>query len=182
MLNMKSKFFPKYTAIISGSITALICLIMNIILIPRIEMNTQGIRCFDMNFPGNYENALKFLDLIGDEGRNIYLFRQIPLDFIYPVFYTVLFVSLIYILANGKARKILSVFPLILAVCDYAENIMSIIMLRSGIPSESFYAAASAFTAVKTVIMYLIFAAILVLLIMYIVNRFSKRKKGENEI
>ena len=176
---MKSKIFPKYTAIVSGVFTALICLIMNFVLIPSIEANTQGIRCFDMNFPGNFEDAQRFLELIGDEGRNIYLSRQIPLDFIYPVFYTVLFVSLIYILAKGKARKILAVFPFILAACDYAENIMSIIMLRSDIPSESFYAAASAFTAVKTIIMYLVFAAIFVLFIKYIVNRFSKQKRGE---
>ena len=49
---MKTKnksFFPKYTAVICGVLTAAICGVMNLFLIPATEANTGGIRCFDMN-------------------------------------------------------------------------------------------------------------------------------------
>ncbi|MBR5772305.1 MAG: hypothetical protein IKY00_03735, partial [Clostridia bacterium] len=129
MKKKKISFFPGITAIVSGVGTAAICVIMNIILIPQIEANTGGIRCFDMNPGYNFEQASEFLRLIGDEGRHIYLGYQLPLDFIYPVFYTLFFVSLIVLLTKRKSP--LLVLPAVLAVSDYCENILSEIMLRA---------------------------------------------------
>lgn len=173
---MKSKFFPKYTAVIGGAFTAIICVVMNFFLIPAIEANTQGIRCFDMNFLPPYEDGLKFLELIGENGRMIYLERQLPLDFVYPLFYSLFFISLIYLLSKGKIRKILTAVSVLLAVSDYSENIFTLIMLKKGIPSESFFKAACALTCVKTILMYLIFASLIILLIGLIARKVSKRK------
>ena len=64
-------FFPKYTAIVSGVLTAVTGIIMNLILIPGIEANTNGIRCFDMNPGYNYETAKEFIALTGESGKEI---------------------------------------------------------------------------------------------------------------
>lgn len=177
MKNKKS-FFPDGTAVIGGVLTAVICGVMNFILIPKIETSTQGIRCFDMNFGYSYETAQKFLSLIGDEGRIIYLNRQLPLDFVYPVFYTLFFISLIYILAGRKKKPLLPFLPAVcLPATDYIENIMSIIMLRSGIPSKSFALISSCVTSVKTVLMYITGLIIAVMLLINIVRAIKRRKE-----
>ena len=169
--------FPGKAAITGGIFTAAICLVMNLFLIPQIEAETNGIRCFDMNFGYTPETAREFLSLIGERGRFIYLYRQLPLDFIYPVFYTLLFVSLICLLCkNKKLLKAFLVLPALLALFDYAENIMSVIMLKNGIPSDAFVKAASCVTAAKTVLMYLIILIIIILLVKYLISR-----KGENK-
>ena len=173
---MKSKIFPKYTAIIGGVVTAVICAVMNLWFIPAIEANTQGIRCFDMNFLPPFEEGIRFLELTGEEGRMIYLNRQLPLDFIYPLFYTLLFISLIFLLSEGKVRKLLTGVIILLALSDYSENLFTLIMLKKGIPSEGFFAVASALTCVKTLFMYLIFASLIILIIRLIVIKVRKRK------
>ena len=63
-----------------------------------------------------------------------------------------------------------------LAVSDYSENIFTLIMLKKGIPSEGFFKAACALTCVKTILMYLIFASLIILLIVLIARKVSKRK------
>lgn len=169
---VKKRIFPGLTAVIGGIGTAIIGIIMNLILIPRIEANTNGIRCFDMNLFYKPETAREFLNLIGEEGRFIYLHRQLPLDFIYPVFYTLLFVSLICLLCkSGAGRRVLLTGAVILAISDYAENIMSIIMLKSGVPSDLFAVTASVITSLKTIVMYLLILSIIVLLIRFIITR-----------
>ncbi len=178
---MNNRFFPKYTAIAGGALTGIICVIMNAFLIPAIESDTQGIRCFDMSFLAPYEDGAAFLSLIGDEGRFIYLHRQIPLDFVYPVVYTLFFVSLFFLMSKGKIRAVFCAASFLLAAFDFAENIMSIVMLKNGIPSESFYYTATAVTAVKTILMYLIFAALIILLIKIIKDKLGNRGKGEKE-
>ena len=178
---MKKKIFPAITAVIGGIGTAAIGIIMNAVLIPRIEADTNGIRCFDMNFGYTPDTARRFLDLIGEDGRFIYLNRQLPLDFVYPVFYTLLFVSLICLLYRKRKKLAALLAPaILLAVCDYAENIMSIIMLKNGIPSDSFARIASAVTAGKTVLMYFTIALVIALLIGFIIGRKGENKNGNS--
>lgn len=174
---MKKKLFPGKTAITGGIFTAAICLAMNFYLIPQIEAQTNGLRCFDMNFGYTPETARQFLILIGEKGRFIYLCRQLPLDFVYPVFYTLFFVSLICLLCNNKKLlKVFLVLPPLLVLADYAENIMSVIMLRNGVPSDAFARVASCITAAKTVLMYLIILIIIILLVKYLISRKGKKK------
>ena len=178
MNKKKISFFPGVTAIIAGIGTAVIGAIMNIILIPQIEANTGGIRCFDMNPGYNYEQASEFLRLIGDEGRHIYLGYQLPMDFIYPVFYTLLFVSLIVLLTKKKSP--LLVLPLLLAVSDYGENILSEIMLRADSLSRPLVTAASALTLIKTLLMYVTILAVVILIVIAAVKK-AKNGKTQNQ-
>ena len=157
----------KLTALISGILTAAICAVMNFVLIPIIESTTGGIRCFDMNFGYDYEDAVRFLELLSDEGRRVYLHIQLPLDFIYPIVYCVFFISVI-VLLTGKKGVIL---PVTLAVSDYIENILSIVMLRSDNIGYSITTFASTVTVIKTVLMYSCFTVIAALIIRYLIKR-----------
>lgn len=161
----------KTALVVSGVLTALICAVMNLVLIPRIESTTEGIRCFDMNFGYDFETAKRFLALLSQEGRDTYLHIQLPLDFVYPLVYTVFFVSLLTWLT--KRVLPLSVLPLLLMGFDDAENIATIMMLRSAELSPALAAFGSAVTSVKTLLMYAVFFVIIVC----ILYRLMKRKQ-----
>ena len=154
---------------VSGALTGIICVVMNAVLIPKIESSTEGIRCFDMNFAYSYETAQKFLSLLSEEGKRIYLTVQLPLDFIYPIAYCIFFVLLI--IALQKKKTALIALPLVLTFCDYCENICTILMLKADTLSPSLVTAASIFTSAKTVLMYLVFLVIIVLIVIRVKNR-----------
>lgn len=162
---------------ISGIVTAVISLVMNLVLIPEIESTTEGIRCFDMNSLGySYETAEKFLSLLSENGRHVYLHVQLPLDFVYPVAYTVFFILLITFLTD-KHRK-LCAFPGMLMAFDYIENICSVKMLTSDTLSPMLAGYASVMTVAKSITMYICFGIIAVLLIAKLVNK-KKNKVTE---
>ncbi len=162
--------------LVSAAGTLIICAIMNFYLIPLIEESTCGIRCFDMNFAYSFESAKLFLSLISERGMDTYLHIQLPLDFIYPLVYTIFFAFLITKLT--RQITILSFLPCFLAVLDYTENICTIIMLKSASSSETLASIGSIVTSVKTTIMYLIFVIIIACFVYYLVMK--KRSQKEN--
>ena len=158
---------------VSGALTAGICLIMNLVLIPMIESGTNGIRCFDMQSTGyTYETAKQFLALIGNNGRSVYLNWQLPLDFFYPVAYTAFFMLALKKL-SGKTWPL--IVPGALAAFDYAENICSIIMLKNMDVTEGMAKLASTFTVAKSALMTLTFILLAVFFVIWLVK---KRKKA----
>lgn len=164
---MKNKKAVTAALVVSGVLTVVICAVMNFYLIPQIEASTQGIRCFDMNaFGYTFEQAQQFLSLLSDEGRDVYLHSQLPLDFVYPAAYGVFFVLLIASL-SGKF-SVVCFFPVLLAVCDYCENICTIQMLKAENLSASLASFASFMTVCKSALMYVTFAVIPLLIILKI--------------
>ena len=100
-------------AAVSGTLTVLITLVMDFVLFPKIEATTEGIKSFDLNsFGYTFEQAQKYLSLLSDEGRKLYLNVQLPLDFVYPVVYTVFFISMLYLFS--KSIKTTIIFPILL--------------------------------------------------------------------
>lgn len=171
---MDKKSVTRNTLIFSGAVTLIICCVMNLYLLPLIESTTQGIRAFDMNSLGySFEQAKTFVSLLSEEGMKTYLFRQLPLDFIYPIAYTVFF-SLSILKLRGD-KKWLVVFPLLLMISDYIENIITIVMLRTDF-SSSVAAAGSCVTTIKSVLMYITIILVLVLFVLWLIKR---RKEKE---
>lgn len=170
---MKKTQLIKPVLIVSGALTVIICGVMNFYLIPLIESTTQGIKMFDMQSLGyTYETAKSFVSLLSDKGLNTYLYKQLPLDFFYPIAYTVFFsLSLIRL----KAKKPLLAFPLLLMVCDYCENIFSEIMLRTDFSKQT-AKIASVFTVCKSVLMYVTIILVIVYFVKFLISRHESKK------
>lgn len=154
---------------VSGALTAAICAVMNFVFIPRIESVTQGIRCFDMNFGYDYETAQRFISLLTPEIKQFYLNYQLALDFFYPVAYCLFFV-LVFRALTEKSLPF-SLLAIALAAFDYGENICILLMLKSDSLSNTLVSVASAFTMIKTVLLYLVILLIIILLIRRIINK-----------
>ena len=168
----------KKTAVISGILTVILTAVMDFALFPMIEKTTEGLRSFDLcSFGYPPEQAERFLSLLSEEGRSVYLNVQLPLDFIYPFVYTAFFISMMALFsAKWKAT---SVFPVLLFVLDYAENILSVIMLKSETFSRGIATAASAVTVAKTVFMTLTAVVIVVQIIVFCLkNKKTKAAEG----
>ena len=163
---------------ISMAMTIVICAVMNFLLIPAIERSTEGIRCFDMNFAYSTETARHFLSLLSEQGRRVYLTRQLPLDFLYPVAYSVCFSLLIRATAQRKTKLVF--LPVLLAVLDYGENLCVLRMLTQPSVGDRLIIAASVFTSAKTVMMYVCFVLIVVLLIRYVIHRRKEKASIAN--
>jgi len=165
--------------IVSGGLTAIIMLIMDVFLIPSIEAGCEGIRYFDMNsFGYTAENARLFLSTLSEEGRALCLNVQLPLDFFYPVAYTTFFILMMKLLIGRKSRLML--FPALLAAADYAENICTVLILRGESVSSALLGCASAFTVTKSTLMTVSVTIILIFLVKYLIRRRKEKQNTDN--
>ena len=105
--------------------------------IPAVTAFTPELPIFDLSPLGysfNYANEL--LDTLGAEGRNLYLYTQLPLDFIYPGLFSITY-SLLLVWLLGKTFNVnskiyyLALVPFLAGVFDYVENIFIIKMINS---------------------------------------------------
>jgi hypothetical protein len=150
---MIERILTKYAgraAICTGIIGAAIYLIMITVTLAHIEA-LSGHRPFDMR-PVGYspQDAAALLEGLGVEGRQFYLQRQIPLDTLYPA---VLALTLIFAMrwfgtrmANEQLLRVGIILSVGAALCDYAENLGVVAMIRSWshLPDALVYASSAA--------------------------------------
>ncbi len=125
--------------------------------IPQVEHYSAGMKLFDLSPSGySYRYAIQLLSALGSVGRATYLFRQLPLDFVYPGLFAVSFCLLLSwlfakILRGDSKMFYLGLVPLFAGLFDYLENICIVLMLTSfpNVP-KLLVASASAFTIVKS--------------------------------
>ena len=105
--------------------------------IPAVTAFSPQLPIFDLSpfgYSFNYANEL--LDMLGSEGRNLYLSTQLPLDFIYPGLFSITY-SLLLVWLFGKTlnenSKIyyFALVPFLAGIFDYIENIFIIKMINS---------------------------------------------------
>jgi hypothetical protein len=105
--------------------------------IPSVSVFAPELPLFDLSPAGysfNYANEL--LTQLGEEGRNLYLSTQLPLDFIYPGLFAVTY-SLLLVWLFGKTFNVNSkvyyfaLVPFLAGVFDYVENLFIIKMISS---------------------------------------------------
>ena len=156
-----SKDQKKKALIISGVATVLICLIMNLWIIPSInKQSVEGQKIFDMRPTGySFDDAKYYVYSLSAEGNHIYRTRQLPLDFIYPVAYTAFFYLAIEKLFKNKKK--LKYIAFVLPVFDYIENIMVLCMLNF-YGGTAMVQISSIATIVKSLLMYVIFGILIV--------------------
>ena len=123
-------------------LTNIIYVFMLAITIPKVMSYSGGMKLLDMMPTGyniDYVNSL--LNALGDNGRNAYLFNQLPVDMIYPFFFAVTYCLILAYFLNklGKLESYLfylCLLPLFSGLFDYCENI-GIISLLNTYPDNS---------------------------------------------
>lgn len=158
ILHYSKKLASGKTVLILFIMTMSIYLLMLFYTIPMVESYASNMALFDMSPSGySYQDATSLLEELGNEGRQMYLSRQLPLDFIYPglfaVSYTMLLIWLFSKSFKGTSRIFyLAFIPALGGLFDYLENIYIILMINS-FPdlSTGLVRIASTFTLLKSI-------------------------------
>ncbi len=153
--------------------------------IPKVSGFANGMKILDMMPEGydiNYVNTL-FAGL-GENGRDAYLYNQIPLDLIFPALfgigYCLLFAFLLKKLNQVKSPFFyFSFLPLIAGISDYLENIGIMTMLNQ-YPnySDDTVTITSTFSFLKSSTTTIYFIALIFVLIAFGVQ-YVKSKRSE---
>jgi len=123
------------TVFILFIITQAIYVLMFMVTIPNVMEYSNGMKVLD-NQPTGYssEYAHQLFDTLGEKGRSEYLFKQIPIDMIYPGLFALAYSLLLFYLFKksfklNKKIYILSLVPIVAGLFDYLENIGIIVMI-----------------------------------------------------
>ena len=146
------------TVLILFIMTMSVYLLMLFYTIPMVESFAPNTTLFDLSPSGySYSQAMSLLEDLGNEGRQLYLSRQLPLDFIYPglfaISYTLLLIWLFSKSFKGRSKIFyLAFIPALGGLFDYLENIYIIRMIHS-FPdlSADLVRFASTFTLLKSI-------------------------------
>ena len=115
---------------------------MLLITIPKVMLFSGEMKLLDMmptGYNAQYVNTL--LKALGEKGRDVYLFEQIPIDMVYPFMFALSWcLVLAYILNKlGKLDGILfylCLIPVLAGAFDYCENV-GIINILNRYPANS---------------------------------------------
>ena len=103
--------------------------------IPGVQSYAPEMKIFDLSPGGySYDYSIKLLSSLGDEGRKKYLYTQLPLDFIYPVLFSISSFLLLAWLFSKRYDKSSRIFyfcfvPIFAGIFDYLENIQIVLMI-----------------------------------------------------
>lgn len=119
---------------------------------------------------------------LGQEGREFYQGRQLPLGFLYPglfaLMYSLLFAYLLQKIDLLQTPYLLLAYlPLVAGIADYCENI-GILSLASSYPdiASTTVTIASNFTILKSVATSIYFVALFVLIIVFGITKSRKSR------
>ncbi len=155
--------------------------IMLLYTIPLVEQYAPEMKLFDLSPTGySYEYAMELLDVLGVKGRNVYLYLQLPMDFIYPGLFAVSCCLLLAWLFSKSLNSSSQMFylcfvPVAAGLFDYFENIGIVCMLIF-YPNvaKQLVAITSFFTLLKSGLTTAFFALLLIGVILFI-----KRKRAD---
>ncbi len=180
-------FFKKHIqgkkVLIIFLITNIVYLFMLLVTIPLVMTYSNGMDLFDM-MPAGYseEYAQTLLSTLGTEGRNSYLYIQLPVDMIYPFLFGLTY-SLLLAYFLDKLKWIekpvfySTLLPLVAGMFDYLENAGIVIMLNQ-YPEITSIAArfANACTVIKSALSTISFSLLLILIVIFFIQKIKSRK------
>ena len=113
-------------------ITTSVYAYLMLVTVPALKAMAGGMDILDV--PPFYDVSYiqELFRRLGEEGRHFYLYRQIPVDMIYPGLFAITYYQLIRFFLeklNQKKLLFLSYFPIIGGIFDYFENLSTITML-----------------------------------------------------
>jgi len=165
-------------------LTNLIYILMLTITIPKVVAYANGKRLLDMMPTGYDLDYVKALfNALGPQGRDTYIYRQLPVDMVYPLLFGVSY-CLVFAYFLKKLKKFHSklfyfcLLPLFAGVADYLENI-GILNLLANYPNltSDMVRTVSVFSLAKSVITTLYFMILLVALIFLGIKTWRKRTR-----
>ena len=166
-------------------ITNLIYAFMLLVTIPKTVAYSGGMKLLDMmpqGYDSDYVNEL--FNKLGKEGRDVYLFNQIPVDMIYPLLFALTY-SLLIAYFLKKLDKLntsfffLCLIPIIGGIADYLENIGIITMLNN-YPDLSVVhvSTTNIFSIIKSVSTTLFFIVLIVIIILVGIKWLKLKRSG----
>lgn len=162
-------------------ITQIVYWTMLLFTIPKVMHYSNGMKILDI-MPTGYTAAYaqKLFETLGQPGRHVYLFQQLPLDMIYPALFAISYSLLLTclfkkILPSESKVKYLSVIPFLGGLFDYLENIGIITMLNI-YPNFKFWLAdlTSVFSLLKSALTSIFFILLFYGLITPLVKKFKQ--------
>lgn len=162
--------------VLSGALSAVLLGVMDLFLLPAIERAAGGLRCFDLQLSGyDFETARAFVQALSAQGRQLYLFAFLPVDFVFIAAYTVFFVLVLKRLSAPRAMVV--VWPAVLAASDFCENCCTAVLL-CGFDrlSPATVAVFGKVTGFKSLMMYAVFVALVISAVRFLLNRRKQKR------
>lgn len=165
-------------------LTNVVYVFMLIVTIPNVMKYSGGMDLLDM-MPGGYDPdyVMTLFNTLGDDGRNAYLYKQIPVDMVYPLLFAIGYSLLLGYLVNklGKFETklyYLCYIPVFSGLFDYFENIGIIIMLK-GYPdiSAGLIQTTSIFSVCKSLSTTIFFTILIILLIILLIRKIKSGRE-----
>lgn len=163
-------------------LTNVVYLFMLFVTIPKTMGFSNGMKLLDMLPTGyNRDYVNELFRTLGENGREIYLTNQLPVDMIYPLLFGLTYSLLLaYFLKKLNELKspftYLCLLPIIAGIADYLENIGIITMLNSYPDlTETTVNATNTFSVIKSTSTSIFFIALIVILITLGI-KFAKKK------
>lgn len=161
--------------------------IMLTVTIPKTMAFSNGMKLLDMmplGYSVDYANSL-FANL-GEKGREVYLYNQIPVDLIYPFLFAISY-CLIMAYFLKKINRLnsgffsFSLLPLVAGISDYFENFGIIYMLLN-FPdiSQTPILATSVFSIIKSMSTTIYFIALIIILVVLGIRVLAKKKENSS--
>ena len=170
-------------------LTSVIYIFMMTVTIPKTMEFSNGMKLLDM-MPSGYDlnYVSELFSSLGENGRETYLTRQIPVDMIYPLLF-----GLSYCLLLGyflkKLNKLnspylyLCLLPVIAGISDYLENIGIITMLNNYPDlTETIVNATNTFSVLKSTSNSIFFIALIIILIILGIKFVKRNKTSANKV
>ena len=170
-------------------LTNVIYLFMLIVTIPKTMGFSNGMKLLDMLPTGyNQDYVNELFRTLGENGRDIYLTNQIPVDMIYPLLFGLTY-SLLLAYFLKKLNKLkhpftyLCLLPIIAGIADYLENFGIITMLNSYPDlTETTVNATNTFSVIKSISTSMFFIALIVVLIILGIKFVKRNKSSANNV
>ncbi|MFJ1379133.1 hypothetical protein [Capnocytophaga canimorsus] len=159
-------------------ITMSVYLLMVFITIPTLNRLANGLEIIDVLPFYDGEYVVRLLEYLESEGRHYYLYRQLPIDMIYPLLYAFTYRQILKHFIDKldfKRVRWVVFLPILAAVFDYLENIgIGISLYRFPSLSDTVLSVLPFFSLLKTLFVVLYLLAFFGLGIMVLVRRNKK--------
>jgi hypothetical protein len=163
-------------------VTNIIYVFMLAVTIPKVMSFSNGMKLPDMlptGYSAEYINTL--LSNLGREGRNAYLFNQIPVDMVYPFLFGASWCLVLawFLDKLGKLNGLmiyLCLLPLLAGLFDYLENTGMIVILNRYPDNPDFLTqATSVFTILKSVLSTFYFITLIAVVVAFVIKKLPKK-------